>query len=308
MNIQFNNFVSINSVSVKNNFKKEEVSFKGNEDENIDATPVCNYTFVQIHPIVALKLQLLKDGYSKEEINEHRIFFKTQVRNVDFSNPKLLEAVNQGEITKDEIFTKSLKTNDDIKAMQKAYSSLKEKFNTDDVRKHVQEFNELEDKIGAILSKKGFEIPQKQKYSSKSMILTVLHYVNKDNEPLLQELLKDENFNNVCLHHALMSANENKDMKYAHQVLQIAQELGYEKEFSFPLAILISEANEENIGMIVKMLDEQDFLSEHDDFVSNKLMNFLRNAGTGLSLEYERNDDLTLKEIEELFELEEIED
>ena len=84
----------------------------------------------------------------------------------------------------------------------------------------------------------------------------------------------------------------------------MAQENGYKKDFSFPLAILISEANENNIGMIEKMLDEQEFLSENTDFVSNKLMNFLRNAGTGLSAIYEENQDLTLNEINELLESE----
>ena len=229
MNIQFNNFVPINSLNVKNNSKKLEVSFKWNEIESTDAIPPCNYSSVQIHPIAALNIQLLKDGYSKEEISEHSIFFKTKIKNVDFSNPKLFEAAMQGVITKDDIFTKNLKSIEDVKAMQRAYSYLKEKFNTEDVRKHVQEFNELEDKIGAILPKEGLDVPQKPKFSSKSMILSVLHYVNKDNEPLLQELLNDKNFNNVHLHQALMSIDENKDMKYSHQVLQMAQELGYEK-------------------------------------------------------------------------------
>ena len=62
------------------------------------------------------------------------------------------------------------------------------------------------------------------------------------------------------------------------------------------------------MGMIEKMLYEQDFLSENDDFVSSKLMNFLREAGIGLSLEYERNDDLSLNEIQELLDLEETDD
>ena len=308
MNIQFNNFVPINSVNVKNNFKKEEVSFKGNEVENTESIPPCNYSSIQIHPIAALNLQLLKDGYSKEEINEHSIFFKTKIKNVDFSNPNLLDAAIQGKITKDDIFSKSLKSIDDVKAMQKAYVALKEKFNTDDVRNHVQEFNQLENEIVSILAKKGLELPQKPKYSTKSMILSILYYVNKDNEPLLQELLNDKDFNNVCLHHALMSIDENKDMKYAHQVLQMAQEIGYEKEFSFPLAILIREANKFNIAMIKKMLDEQEFLTENDSFVSNKLINFLRDAGSGLPLEYEKNDDITLKEVEELLNLEELSD
>ena len=59
-------------------------------------------------------------------------------------------------------------------------------------------------------------------------------------------------------------------MKYPMQVLKMAQEIGYKKEFSLPLAIIISEANETNMGMVEKMLYEQDFLSENDDFEKEK--------------------------------------
>lgn len=310
MNIQFNNFVPIKSANVKSNLTKTDISFKGNEEnspEEVTNLPPSVCTSVQLHPIVELNLQLLKDGYSKNEINEHGIFFTTKIRNFDFGNPQLLEAIMQGSITKDDIFSKNLKTLDDVKAMQKAYSSLKEKFNTVDVRNHVAEFNAIEDKLNAMFSQKGIDLPNKQKYSAKSMILTILRYVNKDNEPLLQQLLNDKNFNNVFLHHALMSIDKDKDMKYAYQVIDMAQEMGYKKEFSFPLSILISEANERNIGMIEKMFDEQDFLSENDDFVSNNLMNFLREAGTGLSAIYEQDDSMRLNEVQELFALEDSE-
>lgn len=310
MNIQFNNFVPIKSANVKSNLTKTDISFKGNEEnfpEEVTNLPPSVCTSVQLHPIVELNLQLLKDGYSKDEINEHGIFYTTKIRNFDFGNPQLLEAIMQGSITKDDIFSKNLKTLDDVKAMQKAYSSLKEKFNTPDVRKHVAEFNAIEDKLNAMFSQKGIDLPNKQKYSAKSMILTILRYVNKDNEPLLQQLLNDKNFNNVFLHHALMSIDKNKDMQYSFQVLEMAQETGYKKEFSFPLSILISEANERNIGMIEKMFDEQDFLSENDDFVSNNLMNFLREAGTGLSAIYEQDDSMRLNEVQELFALEDSE-
>ena len=115
----------------------------------------------------------------------------------------------------------------------------------------------------------------------------------------------DKNFNNVYLHQALMTVNGPKDMKYPMQVIEMAQEIGYKNEFSMPLSILISEAEESNIHMIEKMLEEQDFLSANSDFVSNNLMSLLRNAGTGLSFEYTQNDDLTLNEIQELLQLEE---
>ena len=305
MNIQFNNFVPSNSVNVKNNFKKIDVYFKGNEIEKSGEIPPCSYASVQIHPAAVLSLQLIKDGYTKDEINEHGIFYTTQIRNVDFGNPMLIELAMQGEITKDDIFSKSMKSIDDVKAMQKAYVALKEKFNTQDVCEHVESFNKLAKEMSEKLSKRGFNVPLESKYSAKSMILSVLRYVNKDNEPLLQKLLYDKNFNNVYLHQALMTVNGPKDMKYPMQVIEMAQEIGYKNEFSMPLSILISEAEESNIHMIEKMLEEQDFLSANSDFVSNNLMSLLRNAGTGLSFEYTQNDDLTLNEIQELLQLEE---
>ena len=89
-------------------------------------------------------------------------------------------------------------------------------------------------------------------------------------------------------------------MKYANQALQMGQEMGYEKEFSFPLAIMVSEANESNMPLIEKMLTEQEFLSNNPEFVSEKMMAFLRGWEPGLASSYLSDDDLTLREIDEL--------
>ncbi len=310
MPIQFNNLNSfgITNKTINVNPAKSEVSFKGVESDNSSKQnePIqsISYASVQLHPLVEFNLQLLKDGYTKDELNEHRVFFTSQINTDSLCCPDLLDSVMSGEITKNDIFSKHLKSNSDIKAMQRAYVSLKEKFNTPDVRKHVAEMVKLEEEMSALLGRKGIETPAKPKYSAKSMILSVLHYVNKDNEPLLQALLNDENFNNLNIINALFSVEPNKDINYSFAVLEMAQEVGYEKDFSFPLSILISEANSSNIGMIEKMLGEQEFLCENSGFVANRLMGFLRDAGSGLSAIYEENPDLTLVEVQELLELE----
>ena len=140
------------------------------------------------------------------------------------------------------------------------------------------------------------------KTDSKSMILSVLHYVDKNNVALLEELLDDENFNNVHLTTALMKLDKNKDMKYAHRVLHMAQEVGYDKEFGETLAILISEADLINTMVIKKMLGEQEFLIENEEFVENRLMSFVRGMNFNLLLEYATNEAMTLKEVDELME------
>lgn len=238
-----------------------------------------------------------------EQINEHRLYLTRKVADVDFSNPIFLQIVQQGIIKKDDIFSKSMKSIDDIKAMQNAYTSLKEKFNTQDVREHVDELRKLENEIAQYLAKKGNNLPQESKYSAKSMILSVLHYVNRENEPLLQNLLDDKNFNNVYIEQALLNIGDKKDIKYGLQVLEMAQEIGYDKDFSFPLSILISEAKEENMPIIEKILNEQDFFVDNDDFVANELINFVRHPYSGFAPIYIKNEDITLNEIQELIEM-----
>ena len=310
MSINFSNFPYSDTFNVKNITKKRDnvdVSFKGNETngaENVQGNiPSCSHTAVKVHPLIALNMQLLKDAYSMEQINEHSIFLHRMI-NIDFGNPIFLEAAKQGLIKKDSIFSESIKSNEDISAMQKAYLSLREKFNTQDVREHVDKMRKLEAEIAQFLIKKGHDLPQESKYSAKAMILSVLHYVNKENEPLLQKLLNDKNFNNIYLDKALMSFEKNKDMSYGMKVLEMAQTVGYDKEFSFALSVLISEAKEENMPIIEKILEEQDFFAGNDSFVSNELINFVRHPHSGLAPVYIQNDDITLNEIQELLNIE----
>ena len=315
MTVNFSNFFQDSALPVektKNNSVNPQASFKGTDDNSVSDKqiniPDSSYMTVQLHPLYVLNMQLLKDGYTLEQIKESRIFVNTEVRNMDWANPALLDDALEGKITPNDIFTEKSKKTEDVKAMLSAYAALKTKFNTEDVRQHISKFNKLESEIAAFLSKKGSDISPKRQYDSKAMILSILRNVNKDNEPLLRKLLDDENFNNVEISKALMSLDKNKDMSYAFAVLEMAQNVGYDKEFSMPLAILMSEANERNMGMIVKMLGEQDFLSENNDFVANNLMNFLRDAGSGLSAVYEEDDDITLFEVQELISMEEDEE
>lgn len=310
MSISFSNFSNNDAFNVTNVKKAQgnnDISFKGNETNNSEETqgivPSCNHTIVKIHPLIALNMQLLHDGFSMEQINEHSIFLNRKM-NVDFGNPIFLEAVKQGAVKKDSIFSESIKSNDDIVAMQKAYVLLREKFNSQDVREHVDKMRKLEDEIAQFLIKKGHDLPQESKYSAKSMILSILHYVNKDNEPLLQKLLEDINFNNIYIDKALLSIEDKKDIKYGLQVLEMAQEIGYDKDFSFALSILISEAKAENMPIIEKILNEQDFFVDNDDFVANELINFVRHPYSGLAPVYIQNDDITLNEIQELLSIE----
>ena len=122
---------------------------------------------------------------------------------------------------------------------------------------------------------------------------------NEDNYTFYWDkvLTSYENFNNIHIGQALLTLDKNVPNRYPMQALRMAQEVGYEKEFSLPLSILISEANAENMGMIEKMLGEQEFLSENEDFVSERLISLLRNAGTGLSFIYEHNDEVTLDDV-----------
>lgn len=306
MNINFNNLHQISTMNINKNSKvsskQSAVSFRGNEENKTQGIPDITHSRITIHPTVALQMELLKDGYTIDKINNSGIMFITDMADIDFSDPQVVDDVYEGKITKDDIFVKTLKSARDVQAMRTAYLSLKEKFNTQDVREYVSMYNKIAGDIQAILSKKGKDLSQSSEYSAKDMILSVLYRVNSDNVKLMQELLDDENFNNIHISQALLNVDKSVHKRFPMQVLKMAQEVGYDKEFSLPLAILISEANEDNMGIIEKMLGEQEFLSENEDFVSSRLINFLRNSGTALSLVYEYNDSVTLEDVKKFIE------
>lgn len=294
--INFNQNYSSHLNKISNNSNKTP-SFKGNE--NKAQLPSGEQFSAYIHPALALQIELLNDGYTMEEIKNSHVFDIIKIGNIDFSDPNLVEKAQSGEIKTKDVVSHSTKKNADILAIQTGYHLLKQKFNSSDVQAHIEEMRKFEDDLNATLIKLGHQ-RKANRTSVKSMILSALHYVDSKNVNLLNELLDDENFNNIYINTALMKLDKNKDMKYAHQALQMGQEAGYEKEFSFPLAIMISEANESNMPLIEKMLTEQEFLSDNSDFVSNKMMSFLRGWEPGLAISYLSDDDLTLREIEEL--------
>ncbi len=297
-----NNF-SIYNANNSKKVQKTSVSFKGNDEvdksEKQQDVPPSNYSTIQLHPYFAFNMQLLKDGYSKEEIDRLSMFQHVKVADIDFSNPNLLGDVLEGKITKDDIFSYSNKNLKDVRAMQLAYSALKEKFNTEDVQKHVADLYEIHLSAEEFFKSRGLDHTQLKPITHKTMILHLLHFVNKDNEPLLQALLNDETFNNIDIQNALIGTTISGDAKYGLEVLHMAQEVGYDKEFSGPLSVLIGEANENNIGMIMKMLGEQDTLIQNSDFVSNGLMAFLRDY-SDLAIIYALDSDMTLADVIEI--------
>ena len=287
--LNFNKNYSFSLNKIQNKVSSNNLSFKGSENKTqLPSGEQCSTYF---HPALALQLQLLKDGYTAEEIIEHQIFKNISFRNIDFSDPNLVEKAQSGEIKKEDIVVNTTKSIADIQAIQRGYSLLKQKFDSLDVQKHVEKMMEFERMLN---------FPHSRRMSKEGMILEVLHYVDKSNVELLNELLDDENFNNVHLSAALIKTGKSGDAKSALQALKMAQEIGYDKEFSLPLAIIISEANQLNMPIIERMLDEQDFLSNNEDFICNRLMAFLRGWEPDLFVEYLTNKDLTLREIDEL--------
>lgn len=272
-------------------------SFKGNESKA--ELPSGEYYSATFHPAFALQMQLLKDGYTLEEIKEHQVFNYIDFSNINFSDPDLVEKAQSGEIRKEDILIHPSKSMADVYALQKAYALLRQKFNSEDVQKFIEKMRKLEDELNEIFINMGHE-PTKRRTTVNGMILHTLHYVDKTNVGLLNELLDDKNFDNTHISTALMKLNKNKDSKYGLQVLKMAQEVGYNKEFSNALAVLISEAEEFNMPIIEKMLGEQEFLSENSGFVCERMMSFLRGSDPELALSYLTYDDITLNEVNEL--------
>lgn len=267
------------------NIQKTNISFAGTKEsdspEAIKGGSDFSQSSISLHPLLKLEMDLIKDGYSWDEI------------------------VSAG-LEKKSFFENGNKDIKDAKAMLSAYQMLKTKFNTPDVQNHVLEQNKIQSELSAFLKERGKDVKSDKKYSSKQMILGILHNVNKNNVPLLKTLLDDENFDNCNIDSALRSFDGNKNIEYGIKTLEMAQEIGYDKEFSFPLAVIISEANENNIEAIEKMLHEQEFFVDNYDFVANGLMFFLRGYD-GLLPSYKESPDLTMDIVKELKEAEDSE-
>ena len=289
MNINFlNNVQELSGLSknINNNMQKKNLSFKGKTENNSsqESKNVPNYSEAKVsfHPLFNLEMELIKDGFTKEEIKS-------------------------AELTEEGFFPKHKKDTKDIQAMLRTYRLLKEKLCTSDVKEHIEEKIELYDEIADFLRSRGKEVKSDKRNIYTGAVLPILSRVNKNNEPIVKMLLEDENFDNTQITQALINITGKDNSKYGIKTLEMAQEIGYDKEFSFPLAVIISEANENNIEAIEKMLHEQEFFVDNYDFVANGLMFFLRGYD-GLLPSYKENPDLTMGIVKELKEMDEVEE
>lgn len=268
------NYENISNISSK----AKQVSFKGvNKQDNESQIPYYNVDMRSFlnNPVVSLYLQLIQDGFTTEEIKKAEIFQTLHIKpEVDVQNlaRHIDEFVKLPSETKNRMFNYASKSADDLKAVIRVYQQLKKKFITDDVIEEQNQTNKIINTLNAHFGKK-----TSPKSYTKRMMLEVLHYTNKYNESIAKALLNDRNFNNNAIVNALMGVETEKKAHIAADVLAYAQDLGYDKEFSFPLAIIISEANEQNVQVVKRLLDdEQEFLSNNSDFTAIYLMNFLR--------------------------------
>lgn len=268
------NYDNISKISSK----AKQVSFKGvNKQDNESQITYYNVDMRSFlnNPVVSLYLQLIQDGFTTEEIKKAEIFQTLHIKpEVDVQNlaRHIDEFVKLPSETKNRMFNYASKSADDLKAVIRVYQQLKKKFITDDVIEEQNQTSKIINTLNAHFGKK-----TSPKSYTKRMMLEVLHYTNKYNESIAKALLNDRNFNNNVIVNALMGVETEKKAHIAADVLAYAQDLGYDKEFSFPLAIIISEANEQNVQVVKRLLDdEQEFLSNNSDFTAIYLMNFLR--------------------------------
>jgi len=207
-------------------------------------------------------------------------------------------------VTGSSLFHHTPKSINDMKTMLKVYQALKEKFVTQDVIEANEEGNEIQRFFCEQFSDKEYN----ENWLAKNAILDILQNTNSYNGPITLALLDDDNFNNLDIPSALRGLKDKERSEYGARVLKIAQDTGYDKEFSCALAILISEATKENMPVIEKIIStDQEFLSENLDFVSGGLMSFLR-FRTNAPIIYLSIDDMTLHDIVELIDMQNNED
>ena len=258
--------------------QKANPSFKGIDNKNHNINDLNNEKFNLgfynnrefqkiVVPEFQLRLQLIKDGFSIEQISKHKLF-----------------AIN-GE-----------KTSADHKAMERVYASLKTKFKTPDIDFGIEQEHQLEQEIASVFGKQ----PRSKDEICKDKILTILHYTTQKTESVILDLLNDENFDNYYITQPLVAFGTFGDPEYMSKTLELAQQIGYPKEFSQALSVIIGEANEQNFPMVQKMLTEQEFLINNPDFVADKMMRFLREPDDSLALDYAKIPKVTLATVDML--------
>lgn len=291
----------------KNNVVTPNLTFKGVENNNSSENPenkVGDFSYnVTINPCLQLYMQLVKDGFNKKNIQELEIFKSMKANEPLIEEAKTNVDFDLEEYTVDDFIIKRDKSLEDCSAMVTAYSLLREKFLTPDVQTYSSQWIDRLSITRPLENSSQEDKDILTSYASRVLLLGLLKDVNKNNLPVLKKLLADDNFNNAYIHIVLLPINPKTDVKYPLQVLDKAEEIGYDHKFSLPLAVMMSEANEQNITGIEKMLEEQDFFTENLMFVATKLRPLLRKSDSDLFKTYSEDLTFTMEEVNEVLNL-----
>lgn len=294
--------LNLQTASKINNIKKQSakpkaadsVAFCGLQNDNTNS--LYAYT-IDFAPILKgarhqFKHVLTSDGFNSAQISKWRIFSHPEMGD-DFTFNELLKKSEHlpSKVASIEVFPNP-KNLFDIKAMEQVYRALSSSFCDEDIKR----YNDIFSKAAKLLK----EPPKfEQEKFLKEIILQILAYTNDNNKELALELIKDPDFNNANLAQALAGIRTKEDTKAALEALKAAREIGYCKDFSFVLAIMLSEATKDNLPVVKKALTEQEFLTSSNTFVTNKLFNFLRQKDY-LTVSYVKDPSMTLKDVEEI--------
>lgn len=270
--------MKLSPVYLRPNYSKTPVNYKNNNINFRANTPqepsqpqfIMDCSILYQNPMVVLRNKLLQDGFTLKDLKGWYV---------------------PNEATPDKIDSKSKQ---DIETMIRIYDLIKKKYVNEDVLANIEEFDEFAQGM-----KETFEI--ETCYGGiddfKDEIMALLSYLNRHNAPVVEILLDDEDFLNSEINAAIWGMRTPKDVENGLRVYNHAKNKGFYKEFSYPLAVCMSEANEKNLELIKKVIGEENFLTENDDFVLSYLAKFLRmdSAKTAWYLE---DDTATLEDVE----------
>ncbi len=276
--------VYLHSAKFKTNSYNKNVTFgakapgedKGPVEEPKEPQFIVDCSRFYQSPMITLRNQLLKDGFTLEDMTGWYV-------PDDKAVPDKID---------------SQKSKEDIEAMIKIYALMKEKYADDDVMKNCQGCDEI---VSALEEVFGFRSEPYDGFNEfKSEVMATLSYVNRHNAPVVEMLLDDEDFLNSEINAAIWGMRTEEDVKYGLEAYNYAKSKGVYKEFSFPLAVCMSEANEKNMPLIKKAIGEENFLTENENFVLRYFDKFLR-MDNDLTRQYLEDDSMTLADVEDWF-------
>lgn len=252
---------------------KKNMTFRANQPKEEPQEPQyvmdCSRFFQS--PMITLRNKLLKDGFTLKDLKGWYV--------PDEAVPEKID---------------SKKSNKDIEAMIRIYDLIKKKYVNDDVLSNIEEMDEIALGLSEAL---GVEPSYTGKDDFKDEIMALLSYLNHHNAPVVEILLDDEDFLNSEINAAIWGMRTQKDVKYGLEVYNYAKNRGFYKEFSYPLAVCMSEANEKNLDLIKKAIKEENFLTENENFVLGYLSRFLRMDSEAIKW-YLEDDSATLEDVE----------